>query len=552
VTLPGGGAAAETRTITYTYDSLYRLITAVYTLKGAGDTGEYFHYTYDDVGNRLTEEKKTSPSGLVESTSYTYDDANRMLTAGGVTYEWDNNGNLLNDGVNTYTYNHANRLTMVDGPSSMVSFTYNGLGDRLSETINGVTTIFTLDLNTGLTQVLSDGVHVYLYGLGRIAQIAGSDSVYFLGDALGSVRQLADGQGTVILARAYEPYGSVLSTAGEDATKYGFTGEWQENGLVFLRARYYNTDNGIMVKKDPWIGIEKLPITGNKWNYAYANPIKYFDKSGLSPTVDCSNWDWYFKDLCERSNGDDSNSDTLKARETLFYYIAYGGYGRYWILGGSGYAQAAAMLFHFLDGGGAPKFISLPSSSPFVNDPGIARATRTYVESSNIDEPEIIIPLLHDFLGNFVKPVAINNDGDFKVESPKIFGLDHYFPRPDKIFGREPRARNPGYWAAFGHVIIDGKFSAKGKKGCIYDGYLISYVADYQIDDRYEWFQGKMTPFPFGMNGELVWIPHEWEISLVAASIAHEYDFTIEWRESERLFVKNDFLSFTTASWWVW
>jgi len=52
------------------YDSLYRLTTAVYTLKGAGDTGEYFYYTYDDVGNRLTEEKKTSPAGLVESTSY--------------------------------------------------------------------------------------------------------------------------------------------------------------------------------------------------------------------------------------------------------------------------------------------------------------------------------------------------------------------------------------------------------------------------------------------------------------------------------------------------
>jgi len=64
VTLPGGGAGAETRTITYTYDSLYRLTTAVC------NTGEYFHYTYDDVGNRLTEEKKTSPAGLVESTSY--------------------------------------------------------------------------------------------------------------------------------------------------------------------------------------------------------------------------------------------------------------------------------------------------------------------------------------------------------------------------------------------------------------------------------------------------------------------------------------------------
>jgi len=45
-----------------------------------------------------------------------------------------------------------------------------------------------LDLNTGLTQVLSDGTTTYLYGLGRIAQL-NTDTLmtdYFLGDALGS------------------------------------------------------------------------------------------------------------------------------------------------------------------------------------------------------------------------------------------------------------------------------------------------------------------------------------------------------------------------------
>ncbi len=37
--------------------------------------------------------------------------------------------------------------------------------------MNGVTTTFTMDLNTGLTQALSDGTHDYLYGAGRIAQV---------------------------------------------------------------------------------------------------------------------------------------------------------------------------------------------------------------------------------------------------------------------------------------------------------------------------------------------------------------------------------------------
>jgi YD repeat-containing protein len=51
---------------------------------------------------------------------------------------------LLSDGVNTYTYDAANRLV------SVTSNQYSGLGDRLTETVNGVTTTFTMDLNTGL------------------------------------------------------------------------------------------------------------------------------------------------------------------------------------------------------------------------------------------------------------------------------------------------------------------------------------------------------------------------------------------------------------------
>ena len=97
------------------------------------------------------------------TTSYLYDDANRLTSVNGVTYTWDDNGNLLNDGVNTYTYDSANRLkTIVNQQSSIVN-QYNGLGDRLQETVNGSTTTFTMDLNTGLTQALSDGANTYLY-----------------------------------------------------------------------------------------------------------------------------------------------------------------------------------------------------------------------------------------------------------------------------------------------------------------------------------------------------------------------------------------------------
>jgi RHS repeat-associated protein len=195
-----------------------------------------------------------------------------------VAYTYDDNGNLLSDGVNTYVYDSANRLTTVNGPSSS-TYTYNGLGDRLSQ--DGVN--YTLDLNSDLTQVLSDGTTSYTYGLGRISQQqSGNTSEYFFGDALGSVRQLVNNAGEVTLANSYDPYGNVVQSSGNGRSTYGYTGETADaNGLIYLRARYYNPMDGRFVSRDTWDGDEYQPITYNKWTYANANPVMYVDPSGM-------------------------------------------------------------------------------------------------------------------------------------------------------------------------------------------------------------------------------------------------------------------------------
>ncbi len=107
------------------------------------------------------------------------------MSAGGVAYDWDLNGNLLSDGSNTYSYDHANRLTGVSSAQSSATFAYNGLDDRLQQTVGGVTTQYTLDINNSLSQVLADGANRYLYGMGRIAQQTPAGLHYFLPDALG-------------------------------------------------------------------------------------------------------------------------------------------------------------------------------------------------------------------------------------------------------------------------------------------------------------------------------------------------------------------------------
>jgi len=97
---------------------------------------------------------------------------------------------------------------------------------------------------TGLPQVLLEAtggaVTLSLYGLGRLAEVEGADAQWFLGDALGSVRQIVGDDGAVTLARDYSPFGVLRAEAGTGGSGYGYTGE-QGAGytqFIFLRARW--------------------------------------------------------------------------------------------------------------------------------------------------------------------------------------------------------------------------------------------------------------------------------------------------------------------------
>jgi RHS repeat-associated protein len=131
-------------------------------------------------------------------------------------YTWDANGNLLADGVLTYTYDAANRLIAVtQGLTQSTLYTYNRLGDR------------------------------------------------------------------VALARSYEPYGDVLTSAGSGVTSYDFTGEWRDgSGLIYLRARYYAPGVGRFMTGNAWAGNYASPQSLNRWAYVRNNPIKYADPTG--------------------------------------------------------------------------------------------------------------------------------------------------------------------------------------------------------------------------------------------------------------------------------
>jgi RHS repeat-associated protein len=131
--------------------------------------------------------------------------------------------------------------------------------------------------------VLADGDgNAYLYGLGRLGEEGAAGWQYHHGDALGSVRQLTDGNGSITLSKSYRPYGEILNSAGNGSSSYGFTGEMTDNtGLIYLRARYMDPRVGRFLTKDVWPGDYFRPPSLNGWNYVEANPINFIDPTGL-------------------------------------------------------------------------------------------------------------------------------------------------------------------------------------------------------------------------------------------------------------------------------
>ncbi|HEX9922181.1 MAG TPA: hypothetical protein VGD99_05930 [Anaerolineae bacterium] len=195
-----------TRTIVYTYDNLYRLTEADYT------TGENYQYSYDPVGNRLEQVING------DTTEYLYDAANRLAQLNGqAVYSFDNNGNLLNSDTLTNTFDAANRLTASTRDGNTVQPIYNGVNDRVAQTVGLSTTNYALDVANGLPEVIytSEG-NLYLHLPGVImAESAEGEVRYLLSDGLGSVRQAVDDNGAVVAYNEFDPYGNPVENSSE-------------------------------------------------------------------------------------------------------------------------------------------------------------------------------------------------------------------------------------------------------------------------------------------------------------------------------------------------
>ena len=280
-------------TTSYEYDDIYRLTQVNYPFE------EIVSYNYDPMGNRIS--MTTTVDGIDTTINYAYDAADRLLLSGGITYDYDNNGNMVRKTetpgrVTSYNYDGANRLIslskMFDGSQQDIyTFEYDGDGNRLSKaTINGKkskSSEYLWDVNTILPQVLTEsdkkGTTFYAIGLDLISM---SDprgkEFYYHYDGLGSVCSLSDSKESIKAIYSYDAFGQTRKEMGHVDNDFRFTGEQMddETGLIYLRARYYDPDTGRFINKDPIQGIGTMTQSINRYVYSMNNPVNLVDPSG--------------------------------------------------------------------------------------------------------------------------------------------------------------------------------------------------------------------------------------------------------------------------------
>ncbi|GEM_PF-2529828 len=279
---------ANSESVSYSYDSADRLLQE--THRDAGNVVIYEQtFTYDAVGNRLTQ-RITGQAQTVLA----YDSADKLLSSGATSFAYDANGRLTSksapQGTVSYAYDVEGQLLRVTTSAGTVTYAYDANGKRRQRTAAGIEQNYLLDEAslTGYDQTLlafdeNDApLAEYHWGDRLLSADDGSTDRYYHHDASKNTRLLTDAAGSVSDRYDYDAFGNVRTRTGTADSPYGFAGEWQEEaeGLVFLRARFYDPESGRFISRDPFGGNVSDPVSLHRYLYANANPIMNRDPSG--------------------------------------------------------------------------------------------------------------------------------------------------------------------------------------------------------------------------------------------------------------------------------
>ena len=285
----------------FSYDDLNRLTSSDYKVYCPNLTDslsfEEKGLQYDENGNIQKLTRTNSTGANLHNFLYKYIGnqldslINRDNSSQRFKYNYDNNGNMVYDGLKGFTvkYNLLNLPEIVKGGTDSIKYVYDAAGTKLAKLKN----------NTPVTYYAGNFVYNgskqldYIITEEGMVKKTGSQYSYeyYLKDHLGNIRTVfRPGTGGTIITEqvnAYYPFGMLFAKNNTDKNKYLYNGkelqddvlngtgvEWYDYG-----ARFYDPELGRFHTQDRFS--EKY-LNMTPYQYAANNPIRYIDVNGDS------------------------------------------------------------------------------------------------------------------------------------------------------------------------------------------------------------------------------------------------------------------------------
>lgn len=244
-------------------------------------------YRYDAVGNRIRDQFATE----VE-----YDDADRVVREGPVTFEYDDAGYLITrtdpDGTVRLNYDSLGLLREVRHEAgTTVAYEHDGWGRRVAAKSGGQPEVGLLYLDEQRPAATVgpggiDSVFGYADGwLTPVTMIKGGDQYRIVADDTGSPRLVINaGTGEIAQRIDYNAFGQMIEDTAPGFQPFAFSGGILDpvSGLVRLGHRDYDPSAG------RWTALDPILYDGGETNlYGYVgnDPVNWVDPSGLQGGV---------------------------------------------------------------------------------------------------------------------------------------------------------------------------------------------------------------------------------------------------------------------------
>ncbi|WP_338709179.1 DNRLRE domain-containing protein [Paenibacillus amylolyticus] len=256
--------------------------------------GTTIKYRYDDVGNRT--QKVVVTNGQEQTTVYEHNNANQLTSVNGQAYQYDNNGNLLNDGKQTYIYDALDQLIEVQDQAGqrIQKYSYDENGRRIQSTGQSGTVNFFYDGDEVIYETDGNNKTLREYTWddsgSPVAMTKDGHTYYYHLNGHGDVVSLTDQTGNEVAQYEYDAWGNILNQSGsladENPYRYASYRYNTETGLYYLMTRNYNPQLGSFISLDSEQDMDlDNPLNRNGYSYGLNNPVAFVDDDGNNPFI---------------------------------------------------------------------------------------------------------------------------------------------------------------------------------------------------------------------------------------------------------------------------